>query len=220
MEIERKKRLGLKLQTYFGSFDVKWFLCFGTLLNIIRNNELNISSQDIDIGVIGDINFMYQQLAQENKVENYIKSNDTGDILKVAFKDDTDVSIDVFRWLPFKGMYWHTYDHQMKFPKDGIPSKYLFKSMPVEVFDCPPTTIRKKREDMKYHTQGRPSMSTNGTWAISLPDAPAEGIDLQLPYMYGYFLDIAYPDWNTERSQFGQSVGYTEFETSSCEGLC
>lgn len=219
MGIEKKKRIGIALQTHFSSLGLKWFLCFGTLLSVIRDKCFDIS-QDIDIGVIGPIDDIFQQQYDQGNVNNFIKSNHTGKILKFDYRTPEGVHIDVFRWVKFKGMYWHTLDYKMEFPKNGVPSEYLFKSMPKEVFDIDQKEIMAKIEDTKYYNQGRSTMTKHGTWYKSLPEAPTEGIDFTLPYMYGYFLDIAYPDWATERKQFGQSKGYTEIKVKGCKGLC
>ncbi len=186
---------------------------------MVRDKKLNLES-DIDIGVIGSINTLYKQKKNDNCVKSFIKSDTTGDILNFTFKDEVGPVIDVYRWSKFKGMYWHTYDYLMEQPKEGIPSKYHFKSMPVEVFDISDAKKKGFREDINYYSNGQICMGKLGTWVKSLPEAPAEGIDFQMPFMYGYFLDIAYPDWATPRPQSGQSKGYTEFDTKSCKGLC
>jgi phosphorylcholine metabolism protein LicD len=214
-EITRKKRIGNNIQQFFGGFNIKWFLCFGTLLNYVRQPKKFDISHDIDIGIIGsDIELFYNQINGAYRIEHYIKSDDTGKFLNLCYYDERNgVFIDIYKWVKFKGMYWHTYDVLADADKNGIPSKYIFKSMPKEVFERDPEDVKIKRQDTRY---GR-ILTKHGTWLKTLPELPAEGIALPVPSLYGYFLDIAYPEWATTRAAFGVSEAYSTFETKSCE---
>ena len=216
MDIERKKRTALNISTFFDAFNIKWFLCFGTLLSFVRDKKFNLNT-DIDIGVVGPIDNLKRQISNQYQIQHYIKSDNTGKILNFTYIDTNNSStIDVFSWVEFKGMYWHTYDTMMEFPSNGILSKYVFKSMPKNVFDVDKKKIKSYQEKLAF---GR-AMTDHGTWKHVLHELPAEGIELSLPYNYGYFLDIAYPDWATTREQFGVSLGYSEMKVDSCKGLC
>lgn len=218
-ELTRKKIIAREIRQVCDIENSRWFVCFGTLLDLVRDKKFTIS-QDVDIGIIGNINELYKSIKVNHHIESYIKSDKTNNILNFSYYIH-GVSVDFYRWVKFGGMYWHTYDTNLEKPKNGVPSVYRFKSMPVEIFDIDSEKQRKLIVDMAYFEQGRPSMSKKGTWVKPLPEAPADGIDLQLPYMYGYFLDIAYPDWATERKQFGQSKSFNNVKyTKTCKGLC
>jgi len=212
---QRKVRIGTNLACFYEGQGINWFICFGTLLHYIRGS-FNIS-QDIDLGIIGaDIEPFYALISQNHTIKHFIKSNSTQKLLNLCYYDaQNDVNIDLFKWVKFKGHYWHTYD-VLRDAKDGIPSKYIFKSMPVDVFERDPKDIKKKSQDLEYSSV----ITKHGSWHKALPEMPEEGIRLRVPSHYGQFLDIAYPDWATERPQFGVSEAHSTFETKSCKGLC
>jgi hypothetical protein len=112
-------------------------------------------------------------------------------------------------------MYWHTYDVLADSDK-GIPSKYIFKGMPKDVFEVEPKQVKRFQQDTRY---GR-VISKYGTWLRPLPEMPEEGIVLPCPHYYGYFLDIAYPDWATTREDFGVSDAIAVHKTKTCGDLC
>lgn len=217
-ENTRKKRIGNNLQQFFGGFDVKWFMCFGTLLNLVRHPQKFDLDSDIDIGIIGsDLELFYDQIKNTYTVSHFMKSDDTGKLLNFCYYDGSnDIHIDVFKWMKFKGMYWHTYDVLNDADEKGCPSKYHFKSMPTEVFERDEKDIQLKRQDLRY---GR-IMTKHGTWLKPIPELPAEGIELPIPSFYGLFLDIAYPEWATTREGFGVSEAFSTFKTKSCKDLC
>lgn len=213
---DRKRRIALNIQTMFDSIGVHWFICFGTLLSYVRDKKLNLDG-DIDIGIIEDIEKVKKNIETHYTVSHIIKSDKTGKLLNFSFVEPhTSITVDVFAWVNFKGMYWHTFDTLMEFPKDGIPSKYIFKSMPSDIFFTDKRTIAKKQNDLKY---GR-LLTDYGTWRHAVPEFPEDGIELCLPYNYGHFLDIAYPDWCTTRDQIGVSEGFSKLEVNTCKGLC
>ncbi|MCP3683549.1 MAG: hypothetical protein GY861_12750 [bacterium] len=215
-DIDRKRRIALNIQMLFSSIDVHWFICFGTLLSFIRDRKLNLDG-DIDIGIIEDIEKVHKHIKNQHEIDHLIRSDKTGKLLNFSYRDiNNDITIDVFNWINFKGMYWHTFDTLMDFPKNGIPSKYIFKSMPENVFITDKRKIAKYQNDLKYGRQ----MTNHGTWKQAVPEFPNDGIELCLPYNYGYFLDIAYPDWFTTRDLIGTSQGYTKMEVNTCRGIC
>ncbi|MCP3682611.1 MAG: hypothetical protein GY861_07975 [bacterium] len=173
--------------------------------------------QDIDIGVIdADLEMFYPRIKAQYKIDHYLKSDDTGKLLNLCYHDaQNNVYIDVYKWVRMKGMYWHTYD-VFNDAQDGIPSKYVFKGMPKEVFDIDAKAIKAFRQDTRY---GR-IMTNHGTWNRPLPEMPEEDICMACPVNYGYFKDVAYPDHVTTRKNFGVSEAKATFETKTCKGLC
>lgn len=216
--IEKKKKIANDIYYLMQNSGIeKWFYCFGTLLYLVRDKKFYLGS-DIDIGVIGNINSLYNYAKNTTGVLHYTKSDTSGNILNFAFRNQDNVNIDIFRWVDFGGLYWHTYDWKMENNADGIPPEYIFKGVPHNVFICPIDKIKMYRDDMRYY-DGHQMMSENGTWQMPIPEDNASGIILPAPYMYGWFLDIAYPNWFVENEQFGQSVCYKrKFKT--CRGLC
>ena len=198
-EIEKKRRIANNLQQFYGQFRIKWFLCFGTLLHMLREPKKFDITNDIDIGIIGaDIELFYKQIDAGYKIDHVLKSDDTGNILNLCYYDETyKIYIDIYKWVKFKGMYWHTYD-VYKDSHNGIPSKYVFKGMPTEVFERDPADIKLKQQDTRY---GR-ALTNHGTWLKHIPECPSDGIVLPAPSNYGLFLDIAYPDWGTPRESY------------------
>lgn len=167
---------------------MKWWFCFGTMLSIVRTDMMRAQGQkvkfpkkqdDVDIGVFYDD---YQPVYVKNFcdgngwiVDNCIVSDTSGKVLFVSLRPRKDIAdvlgdvhLDIFCWVKHDGQYWHTYDVDMKRPKNGKLSRYTFKGTPCWMFD------------------GGFVERTN------LGDSMHYGF---IPMKYGSCLDLWYPDW-------------------------
>lgn len=211
---QKKLKVALNISTLFDSSGVKWFLCFGTLLSFVRDKKFNID-QDVDIGVIGSGNYIASLVRTRHEINHVVRDDHTQEIVNFNYIDGNNVVIDVFVWRKWGGMCWHTYDTLMQNTKSGFLSEYVWKGIRSSVFETDPKVIEKRQQDLKY---GR-VMKSDGTWRHALPECPGEGVELCLPDNYGSFLDYAYPDWCTERKQFGVSECEAIKKVKTCKGL-
>ena len=212
MNRDKTINIAATIQAATDAMDMKWFLCFGTLLYWTRDHQFNIED-DIDIGVLGEPQKAITALSTFLTPTHMVRDNVTGEPLNVAFKHEHHgFCLDLFIWKKFNGMYWHCFDEQMTFPADGILKEYSFKGIPCECFDVNQPIIDMYQKDIRY---GR-DMSNQGTWKKAVPGIEEEGYQLCLPFGYGRCLDIWYPDWSEKRSQFGVSECQERITVKSC----
>lgn len=128
----------------------RWFFCFGTMLSIVRSDmrvaqgkepKFPQKQDDVDVGVFYDefepVHVKNFCAANGWVVDNRIVSDTTGKPLFTSLRPRSDVvdilgdvHIDIFCWVKHDGHYWHTYDTEMKRPKNGKLSRYTFKGIP------------------------------------------------------------------------------------------
>lgn len=196
------------------SLETKWFVCFGTLLALVRDNKFNLQ-QDIDIGVVGNIRDVYNTLNQTYNC-TYAMLDDHTKLPICAHYTGNGLSaiLDVFFWQKFEGHYWHSFD--INHDNKPIPDNYDFRGVPAHCFNTPPEMIKYFRDDtLRYGN----AMNQDGTWNHAVPGLEADCIDVRLPYKYGELLDIWYPDWATRRIQFGTSMWSKRMVRPTCRGL-
>jgi len=168
----------------------KWFVCFGTLLRMIRDKGNMKEGDDIDLGLL------YEEFDQ-HIIENHIKAfgleiermiiNDvTKTPLYYGLKAyGTNIHICIFLWYKHKNIRYHTYDINRE--GKNVPSKYIFKGVPADT--------------LEGDTQQMPVPNTYRT--------------VNVPRGYGRLLDTWYPDWLTKRK--GQSSTKWQLEMKSCK---
>lgn len=205
----------LRLRSAIDAAQAKIFLCFGTLLRYVRDRVFNID-EDVDLGVVAP--------APRTAIEAFESvygppiARVIDDATRVPFKvefRDMCCRVDLYCWRRRNGMYYHTFDHQLKAPANGILPEYEFKGIPAACFDVDARTIERYQMDIRY---GR-TMANCGTWHKPVPQFPEEGIELPLPFGYGQCLDWWYPEWATRRPQFGVSLAADRFTVKTCRGL-
>jgi hypothetical protein len=190
----------------------KWFLCFGTLLKLIRDRVFD-TSQDIDIGVIGSPSNVIS-------VFNVAIGNPTGIIINDVTKESlnlhyqyNDVNIDIFFWKKIGAYYYHTYDtmHERK----PVPSKYVFKGVPASCFEAEQELVQRYRRDQRIGYM----MNIDGTFKKLIPGLESEGISVNVPWKYGALFDFWYPNWGERNDKWGVSESPFIKEVKSCKEL-
>jgi len=199
--------------------EMKWFFCFGTLLEFVRSNKQTFCiDKDIDIGVIyGKCDA--EQLIKAFRGSGYdvtqIINNDvTGKPLNIHFSPpDETPTVDIYFWIKKDGFYWHTYDVDNERKK--IPSKYTFKGIKAEWIEVPKETIKRIHEK---NPEGRLLINNFGVWTY---DMFVDHGDTKffLPYSYGTLLDEWYPGWLIPNKHFGQSRSRFVKKVKSCKEL-
>lgn len=159
----------------FNATQMKWFLCFGSLLTVIRDKQ-KFGNDDLDIGVFYD---EFEPVHIKNfcagcgwKVEKTILHDVDKKPLFMSLVPTKDVEtitgpihIDVFAWYLHKGVYYHTYDVKMENQK--VPSKYIFKGVEKDTLDH----------------------------LISIDNVANSMMYAKIPLMYGTLLDTWYTDY-------------------------
>jgi len=121
-----------------------WFLCFGSLLALIRDKKFG--DDDLDIGMFYD---RYEPQFIKNlcngrgwEIHHKIVHDETRRALYYSLVPQKDwqqvmgkIHVDLFCWYKWDGYYWHTYDVRMEEPKRGIPSMYTLKGIPCWMLD-------------------------------------------------------------------------------------
>jgi len=176
----------------FNFWPMKWFFCFGTMLSIVRSDmrvaqgkepKFPKKCDDVDVGVFYD---EFQPIYITNfcksngwVVDNRIVSDTTGKTLYMGLKPREDVAdmmgnvhVDIFCWVKHDGYYWHTYDVDMKRPKNGKLKRYTFKGVPAWAIDG--GVVERVNIGGSHHC----------------------GF---IPLKYGTLLDLWYPDWLVPR---------------------
>ena len=200
-----------RLSGLLASLNCKCFLAFGSLLHFIRDRQLCLT-EDIDIGIVTDDSWKVgRAIADVLGSGGHTLTDDQGQVWQASYPSGFGPILDVFFWRKKGGMYYHTYDGDPGHP----PVDYLFKGIPAACFDVDTQTIEAYQRDMRY---GR-TMSDKGTWMKVVPGIEEECIELPLPFAYGQCLDWWYPEWATERKQFGVSDAAHRFTTKTCKGI-
>lgn len=168
-----------------GVLSRSWWFCFGTMLTLVRDHGKFKKMDDVDVGVLYDT-FEWRHIhnwysSRGYLVENKIIDDVTKKPMYMSLKpcgDNAMVTgewfLDIFAWRKWNGFYWHTYDTQMERPTSGVPSRYVFKGVPCELFDAG-CTVRENLADSMMHG-----------W---------------VPLRYGTLLDLWYPDWLHKREE-------------------
>lgn len=191
----------------------KWFVCFGTLLGILRDKNFNVKS-DFDIGVIGNINNIEDSF-HHCSVHHKVVSDVTGNTINIAMRDKRNlVTYDFFRWVKHNGMYFHSYDVNMEFPTNGVLKEYTWKGIPAECFEPRADRINLWKKDLKFMQS-----ITGGGWKTPIPEFPQEGIEVVLPFNYGSCLDYWYPNWHKKDETFGVSRAHKTITVKTCKGI-
>jgi len=154
----------------------KWFVCFGTLLGLIRDNGVVKGDDDIDIGMY------YEDLTKNGgdgyrrlvllfkkwgyKIKHEIRPRGIiPDIpLNIHFTHKELPDLDIFAWYKYKKIRYHTYD--VDHTKEVKPKEYTLKGVMAEWLD---ETIM-----MKF---------------------PFLSKQIGVPLRYGTLLDEWYPNW-------------------------
>ena len=209
------------VRTLAGTLDTlgaRWFVCFGTLLSLLREHVLDFSS-DVDIGVIGPCQSAIDILSRAYQPMYCIRNDKTGEVLQHSFRcsgtNNITYTLDVYFWVKVGNMYYHTYDVSQERPKNGIPRQYEFKGVPASHFDPTPEELKAYMKNPKM--QG--AMNKNGTWRSLLEGFEGDGISVCTPFGYGACLDTWYPDWSMRRPQWGVSDTKWIKRVKSCKDL-
>ena len=152
-----------------------WFVCFGTLLGLVRDNGLIKGDKDIDIGMfyedlIGPKGDTYLRLIKGfEKIGYKLGGIITTDVmpfvpLNMYFNHKDLPTIDVFAWVKDGDIRYHTYDTKQERKK--IPSEYVLKGVK--------DVWLKDIERIRF---------------------PFMKIDVNIPRKYGTLLDEWYPNW-------------------------
>lgn len=185
---------------------VKWFICFGTLLSLVRDKVFG-GLGDIDIGIIGDFPKIVNAFQNISPIVVEFTDDSTHEALHARCKI-CDKFIDFFNWKRKGGYFYHTYRNI------NSEAGMTFKGTPVGCFEPERKTIESFLKDLRY---GR-AMNKNGTWQRLVPGLEAECVSVNLPFCYGQCLDIWYPEWSTRRDNYGQSEAAHILTLNSCKG--
>lgn len=179
----------------------RWFVCFGTLLGVVRDRVLDIETDDVDIGVIGNPDGVADGMRGFVRADQ-IRDPD-GTVLNEHYRDQRrGTSVDIYYWQQRGGYYYHTYNVD-QLQHDGVLPRYTYKGIPAVCYD--PTEEELQRIPNRMRLVERALRPTN-TWNKLVPGVETEDMYVPLPYHYGQCLDWWYPDWATRRSNFGQSM--------------
>jgi len=184
------------IHTIFNHLQVKWFISFGSLLYFIRDRNMGVNfEQDFDVSVLGecDYNRVIEFMGQWSfEVKRRILDDQTKEPLQLVFKSKSiHFVIDVYFWRKYNGYWWHTYDYYGEHPKNGKPSKYVFKGTPKDAMSGEP-------------------------WKYNWEEITG---DINFPKNYGTLLDIWYPGWFVPDANFGQSKAEKKITVKNCKHL-
>jgi hypothetical protein len=196
----------------FDSLNLPWFVCFGTLLSLVRDKELVKANDDLDIGVVGPIDAVAGVMGGVLSRQTY---DSTGkQLVNCHIKHSRfKVDIDVFRWVRKNGMLYHCYSEE---PSAGkVLGLYRWKGIPESCFFPQSEEAKKIHEDVFRF--GR-ALGIDGLWRHAIPGIETEGLYVRLPFLYGACLDYWYPDWLTRRPMFGVSQAYSVVEARNTSG--
>lgn len=168
---------------------LKWFICFGALLRIIRDKGKMPDGEDIDFGIFyEDYNPKHlEAVFQAGGI--YVKKKIINDVTKkplyyTMVDYSTGIEVCIFAWIKHNGIRYHTYDVKLEGKK--IPSKYVFKGVPEALFN---------------DIMEKPLIDTYRS--------------VKVPVAYGALFDLWYEDWCVERS--GVSKTKWVLEMKSCK---
>ena len=181
-----------------------YFLCFGTLLGLVRDRNVVDGDTDIDIGIRAEdarekvimscfqrFGYMKHKLIRRDDIDMTDPRISHETLVYVSFKHLTLPCVDVFIWPKSNGYRWHTYDFLNE--SKERPSTYHWKGVKAEWLD--------RLEKSTFGTQKKPLFTRN----------------VFFPLMYGHLLDTWYPDWKTPRK--GESTSPWILEMKSCKGF-
>jgi len=169
-----------------------YWLCFGPLINLIRDKSTD-KMDDIDVGVFYED---YKELDLANSFNKWgytlrkkILDDQSKYPLYYSFKHPDFPPVDVFLWYEHNGIYYHTYDYHQE--KRTIPSEYVFKGVPVELF--PKRGIH-------------PAHDVNITRTFfGKKREPMFNFEINIPSKYGELMDFWYPNWLIEKEMQSMS---------------
>lgn len=203
---------------------LRWFHCFGTMLEYVADRTFSIDSFDIDLGVFfEELDESCLQSAFEGagyKVRTTIKNDADGRPLNIHCEPsesrikDTP-TIDVYAFYPRKGMLLYTYDYDREGKK--IPGRYVFKQSPRELLEPHPETIANIRK--RAHPEASLMLGEDGIWRYDVFEDHGP-YKMRIPFAYGTLLDQWYPGWRFRqyfRSQSQSPDG--KVIVKSCEDL-
>ena len=179
-----------------------YFLCFGTLLGLIRDRNVIPNDTDIDLGIPEEhfqeravmacferFNYKVYKRIRRDDVDMFDPLSRHEDLVYISFVHDTLPCVDVFVWVLHKGIRYHTYDFLGE--NKERPSVYHWKGI-------------------KDEWLSRVERSFFGTNKEPLFERV-----VPFPLMYGHLLDHWYPDWKTPRP--GESTTPWKLELKSCK---
>ena len=210
----------LSFQTDEDGRFIKWFYCFGTLLEFIRSAGKKLCmEQDIDIGV------MYGESPPQGiirsfegmnyKINGMILSDVTKEPLNIHFAAPKEMkgtpNIDIFFWVLKHNRLYHTYDYY----KEGkeYPKKYHFKGVDHWLINPSKDIIKATQEKSRDRI-----MTDKGVWMYDI-FGDHSGYRFMCPYAYGTLLDIWYSQWLIPDRNYGQSSATYVKEVRSCSEL-
>jgi len=203
----------------------KCFICFGTLLEYIRHHTIDLSTGDIDIGIIGGEDqvvkafdsrkgrFKRTGLVVDDVTKTPLKASYSIKFITDWSKETPEITVDLFFWKKVGGYYYHCFDENQQNPKDGVLSKYIFKGIEASCFDLDSSVALDYIKDINF---GR-GMNKNGTWNHML-QSELRPLFIPVPYQYGKCLDVWYPDWAISRNT-GTSQAQKIQKVKSCADL-
>lgn len=179
-----------------------WFLSFGSLLNIVRDN--GALNQDIDLSCFYEdkhsLSFFENNLLQYNfKITETVTFD--GAPLKITIRPEEgglygSVNIDVFFWFGAGDYYYHTYNINRK-------EKLQNGNLPTYICKGTPKTFFAKNNCFQYQWPGTRKI-------------------VNIPLLYGTLLDYWYPNWIVPQDQFGEdstSMTQAKVEVQSISDL-
>lgn len=194
MDVKGYERALRIVSRSLGGLRVKWWLCFGNVLHLIRDKSID-DDHDIDIGIhhgATDLDSISATFAKfQYSVRKKIISDVDKSLLYVSFESRKGLPpIDVFAWYEHNGVSYHTYD--VNFENKKIPSVYCFKGTPTKLLPDKFTPVCSDKNLLRFQYQRHPK------------EMPLFREYIQIPLKYGSLMDLWYPDWMQKRK--GQSV--------------
>jgi len=194
--------IGVLLERVYHN-EPKWFICFGTLLGLIRDKGIIEGDTDIDIGIFQeDINekqiFSIMErydykctkiIRLDNTDKTITKTYQHPTLAYACFEHKTMPCIDMFGWYKWGDYRFHTYDYYGEGKE--YPSKYYWKGVESRYFE--------KMAHSRFGTRTQDLLIRHVSY----------------PMWYGHLLDLWYPDWKTPRK--GESVSPYCLEMKSCK---
>lgn len=179
----------------FTKMGIKWFLCFGAVLRLIRDRTIEPET-DIDVGVFYekcDIDRIIKSFAYwEYRVDLAINNDITKKPLYLSFKNNRKPPlppVDIFLWYLHDGIRYHTFDAFQERAK--YPSKYKFLGIEEKFLPHP---------DLPPKQDKRLTKSFFGKW-----NDPYFMFEVPVPMYYGSCLDTWYPNWLVPRKMNSMS---------------
>lgn len=221
-QIAEKIDLSFSFQTDLEGRYVKWFYCFGTLLEFVRSGgEKFDTDHDIDIGVLysecNAQNLITTLEGQEYKLDAVVINDVNNKPLNLHFRPTGNIAgtpyLDVFFWIEKDNIIYHTYDYHKEMKKR--PTKYIFKGVDKELII---PSKEKIKEERTSHLEGDRLLTEKGVWTYSL-FGDHSGFRFCCPYAYGTLLDCWYPGWMVTQTHYGQSKAKYIKEVKSCGKL-